>query len=150
MQGRFKSDGRKWQKSLRQFIKMKKEFSTAWKASKQPRKQRKYRAKAPLHIKRKLLKVNLTKDLRAKHSLRNIVVRKGDLVKVLRGKFAKKQGKVIDIKTKMEKIYIDGINTKKMDGSQANVPLRPSNLQIIEMNLDDTKRIKKKVSGEKK
>jgi len=34
---------------------MKKIFSTHWKASKQPRKQRKYRAKAPLHIKRKFL-----------------------------------------------------------------------------------------------
>ena len=42
---------------------MKKIFSKHWKSSKQPRKQRKYRAKAPLHIKRKLLNVNLSKEL---------------------------------------------------------------------------------------
>jgi hypothetical protein len=34
---------------------MKKEFSTSWKASRQVRKQRKYLANAPIHIKRKLI-----------------------------------------------------------------------------------------------
>ena len=57
---------------------MKKEFSKAWKGSKQPRKQRKFLAKAPLHIKRKLLSVNLSKGLRAVHNTRNIEVRKED------------------------------------------------------------------------
>ena len=36
---------------------MKKEFSKNWKASKQPRKQRKYRANAPLHLKRKMINI---------------------------------------------------------------------------------------------
>lgn len=129
---------------------MKKEFSTAWKASSQPRKQRKFTAKAPIHIKRKTLCANLSKDLRKKHERRSIVVRKGDTVKVTRGKYAKKQGKVLEVKMKLGKIYIEGVNTKKMDGSQANVSIRPSNLQIIEMNSDDSKRIKKKVFEEKR
>ena len=55
---------------------MKSQFSKSWKSSKQPRKQRKYIAKAPLHIKRKLMGVNLSKELRKKHGKRNIVVRK--------------------------------------------------------------------------
>jgi len=42
---------------------MKQKFSTTWKASKQPRKQRKYSANAPLHIKRKMLSANLSKTL---------------------------------------------------------------------------------------
>jgi large subunit ribosomal protein L24 len=122
---------------------MKKEFSTAWKASKQPRKQRKYLAKAPLHLKRKILGSNLSKDLRAKYGIRTLVVRTGDKVKIMRGKFSGKQGKVIVVKTRLAKIYIEGMQAKKVDGSKVNVPLKASNLQIIELNLDDKKRMKR-------
>lgn len=121
---------------------MKKEFSKSWKSSKQPRKQRKYLAKAPLHIRRKFLSVNLSKELRKKHEKRNIVVKKGDVVKVMRGKFKKKQGKVMEVNVKTSKICIEGIQVKKQDSSKVNVKLRPSNLQIIELNLEDKKRLK--------
>jgi large subunit ribosomal protein L24 len=123
---------------------MKKEFSKAWKASSKQRKQRKYLAKAPLHIKRKQLSVNLLKELREKYGKRNIVVRKDDKVKVMRGKFKGKTGKVLEVITKRLKIYVEGMQAKKQDGSKVNVPLRPSNLQIIELNLSDKKRILKK------
>jgi len=132
---------------------MKQKFSTKWKASKQPRKQRKFIARAPLHIKRKLLSVNLSKELRKKQGKRNVVARKGDIVKIMRGKFKKKQGKIIEVKTKLGKIYIEGIQAKKMDGSKTNVPLKASNLQIIELNVDDKKRklkIKKETKKEEK
>ena len=121
---------------------MKQKFSKHWKSSKQPRKQRKYRAEAPLQIKRNFLSVNLSKELRKKHKTRNLPLRKGDLVKISRGKFKKKQGKVIEVKIKKQKIYIEGIQVKKRDGSKTNVPIQASNLQIIELNLDDKKRIK--------
>jgi len=123
---------------------MKKIFSTKWKASKQPRKQRKYAAKAPLHLKRKQLSVNLSKKLRTKNSKRNIVVRKGDVVRILRGKFKKKEGKVLEVNYQNLKVMVENIQKKKLDGSKVNVPMRPSNLQIIELNLDDKKRIKGK------
>jgi len=126
---------------------MKKKFSTAWKSSKQPRKQRKYSANAPLHIKKKFVTVGLSKDLRKKYGKRNIGVRKGDIVKIMRGKFKKKQGKVLEVKLKTSKITVEGINVKKMDGSKANVRMRPSNIQIIELNLDDKKRMKKMKTG---
>ncbi len=128
---------------------MKKDFSTKWKASSKPRKQRKYLANAPLHIKRKLLSVNLSKDLRAKHSIRNIEVKKGDKVKILRGKYKGKEGKVTLIKTKLLKIYIDGIKTKKQDGSMVDVPQRASNLQIVELNLEDKRRFSKNKTPKK-
>ena len=128
---------------------MKKKFSTKWKASKQPRKQRKYVANAPLHIKRKFVSINLSKELRKKHGRRNIPVRKGDVVKIKRGKFRKKQGKILEVKSKMQKITVEGIQVKKLDGSKVNVKLQPSNLQIIELNLEDKKRLKS-ISKEKK
>jgi large subunit ribosomal protein L24 len=119
---------------------MKNKFSKHWKASTQPRKQRKYVANAPLHIKRKLLSVNLSKELRNKHKVRNIEVRKGDTVKIMRGKFKKKTGKIIEVNVKISKVKVEGIQVKKQDGSKAYIKMRPSNLQIIELNLDDKKR----------
>jgi large subunit ribosomal protein L24 len=121
---------------------MKNKFSKHWKGSTQPRKQRKYSANAPLHIKRKLLSVNLSKELRKKYNRRNIPARKGDTVKIMVGKFRKKEGKIISIDTKSSKIKIDGITVKKQDGSKANVKIHPSNLQITELNLSDKKRMK--------
>lgn len=120
---------------------MKKEFSKNWKSSKQPRKQRKYRAMAPLHIKRNFLSVNLSKDLRKKYKKRNIVAKKGDLVKIISGKFKKKQGKILEVDVKTSRIIVEGIQMKKQDNSKVNFKLQPSNLQILELNLEDKKRI---------
>jgi len=133
---------------------MKKKFSTAWKSSKQPSKQRKYLANAPLHIKKKFVSVNLSKELRKKYEKRNISIRKGDIAKIMRGKFKGKKGKIIEVKLKTSKIAMEGIQIKKQDGSKVNVKMQPSNLQIIELNLEDRKRNKmlnkKKESEEKK
>ena len=119
---------------------MKKEFSTKWKASSQPRKQRKYLANAPLHLKKKVLNVNLSKELREKYGRRNIQIRKGDVALIMRGKFKGKKGKVLEVKIKKPSVYVEGMQVKKRDGSKANVRLQSSNLQIIELNLNDKKR----------
>jgi len=122
---------------------MKKEFSTAWKASKQPRKQRKFRANAPLHLKKKFISANLSKELKKKHGKRNIPLKKGDMVKIMRGKFSGKKGKILEVKLKISKVIIEGIQVKKQDGSSVAVKLQPSNLQITELNLEDKNRAKK-------
>jgi large subunit ribosomal protein L24 len=121
---------------------MRKKFSTMWKSSKQPRKQRKYLANAPLHIKKKLMSVNLSKELRKKYSKRSIPLRKKDVVKIVRGKFKGKKGKVMKVILKVQKVEVEGIQIKKQDGSKVNIRLRPSNLQITELNVEDKKRNK--------
>lgn len=128
---------------------MKKLFSKHWKSSKQPRKQRKYRAKAPLHIKRKMLSVNLSKELRKKHEKRSIVPRKGDKVKITKGKNKGKSGKISKVKVNLEKIYIENMQVKKQDGSKIHFPFKAANLQITELNLDDKKRIKGTIKNTK-
>lgn len=121
---------------------MKQEFNKSWKASKQPRKQRKYSAKAPLHIKNKMMSVNLDKELRKKYGTRNISVRKGDTVKVMRGKFKGKKGKITKVVLKDSRVLIEGIQIKKLDGSKSDVKIRPFKLQIVELDLEDKKRLK--------
>ena len=65
---------------------MKTDWNKNWKSSKQPRKQRKYRHNAPLHIRNKMMAAPLSKELKTKYKKRNITVRVGDKVKILKGK----------------------------------------------------------------
>lgn len=100
-------------------------------------------AKAPLHLRKKFVSVNLAKELRTKYGKRNIPLRRNDVVKIMRGKFKNQTGKVLKVELKTSKISIEGIQVKKQDGSKVNMKLRPSNLQIIELSLEDKKRIQK-------
>ena len=120
---------------------MKKDFSSEWIRSKQPRKQRKYSYNAPLHIKGKFMSAHLSKDLMKKYNRRSIRVRKGDKVIVLRGQFKKKKGNVERVDLKKSKVYISGVEMIKKDGTKVFYPIHPSNLVLTELNLDDKKRI---------
>jgi len=120
---------------------MKKQFSTHWKASRQTRKQRKYLANAPKNIRQKMLSSNLSKDLRKKYERRSFTLRKGDKVKVMRGEMFGKEGKINLVDVKKLRVTLEGVQETKKDGTKVNVIFNPSNLQIIELNLDDKKRI---------
>lgn len=111
-----------------------------WKSSKNQGKQRKYLHLAPVHMKRKLLSARLSKTLKEKYGKRNIPVRKGDTVKIMIGEFKGKQGKVASVDIERVKLIIDGIQVTKKDGSKANRPIPPSNVQIIDLELSDKKR----------
>jgi len=121
---------------------MKKKFSNKWKSSKQPRKQRKYAKESPLHLKNKLVSAHLSKELIKKYSTRNIPLRKGDKVKIMRGKFKGTSGIVTDVDLKRLRIYVSGAEITKKDGSKSFVPLHPSKLMITDLNTDDKKRFK--------
>jgi len=118
-----------------------KEFSKKWKSSKKPSKQRKYIYNAPIHIRRKLLAAHLSKELREKYKRRSLPVRKGDKVKVMRGKFRGTIGSIERVDMKKYRIYVDNVWIKKKDGSKVKVPIHPSNLMIVELNLSDKRRL---------
>lgn len=119
---------------------MKKQFSIKWKASKQPRKQRKYRANAPLHVRRKMMSVNLSRELMKKYGNRNFPVRNGDNVIIMRGEFKGKTGKINLVDYRKMIVAIDEIYRTKKDGTKIAIKFDPSNLQIKELNLDDKNR----------
>jgi large subunit ribosomal protein L24 len=122
---------------------MKSEFSKTWNSSRQPRKQRKFRANAPNHIMRKFLGCSLDKELRTRYGRRNIEVRKGDEVKVMRGNFKGKQGKVGVVDVKNTRVQIAGIQrSKKFGGEKLVTWFHPSNIKIIILNTDDARRLK--------
>ena len=119
---------------------MKQKFSTSWKASIKPNKQRKYRYAAPLHIKKNFVHAHLAKELRKKYKKRAVSLRKGDKVKIMIGSFKKTEGKVDRVDLKKTRVYVSGVEKTKKDGSKRMLPLNPSNLMIIELNLEDKKR----------
>ena len=122
---------------------MKSEFNKSWVSSVQPRKQRKFVANAPNHIKRRLMGACLDKKLREKYGIRSIEVRNGDEVKVMRGKFAKKQGKVGKVDIKGTRIQVDGLQRAKMGGEKVETWFHPSNVKLIVLDDSDNRRMKK-------
>lgn len=120
-----------------------KRFSKAWKKSKKPIKKRKYKRNAEYHLKSSFMSVNLSKELRAKYKTRNISIRKDDTVKVLRGSFKGKTGKVTGVDRKNYKIYVEGVDRNKQDGAKVLLAIDPSNCQAIDLNLNDKYRTEK-------
>ena len=124
-----------------------KEFSRAWKNSKKPKKQRKYRLNAPLHIKQKFVHSHLSKGLSKKHNKRNISLRKGDKVKIMRGQFKKHEGKVEKIDLRKTRVFVNGAEITKRDGTKKLLALHPSNLMVTELNSED--KLRQKTLGRK-
>jgi large subunit ribosomal protein L24 len=128
---------------------MRKQFVKSWIRSTQPRKQRKFRLNAPKHILHKFMGASLSEELRKKYGRRSMAVRKGDTVKVMRGQFRKKSGKIEHVDIKSSRVFIDGIEIVKKEGTKIRIPIHASNIMIMELNLDDKKRSKKLQKGAK-
>lgn len=108
--------------------------------SSQPRKQRKSRYQAPLHIKHKFMGSMLSSELREERKVKSLPVRVGDTVKVLRGDHKGTEGKVAAVDLKKTAINIDGVTVTKADGTEVPRPVHPSNVMITKLELKDEKR----------
>ncbi len=127
-----------------------KAFSKSWKSSKKPRKQRKYTYNAPLHLKRKLVKAKVSKEIEEKYNVKTLIVRKNDKVKILRGEYKGKEGKVIGFSKKdYRKVLIEGIELTKKAGEKKHIPIHHSNLIIISAEEDPKRFKRKKTTAEK-
>ena len=119
---------------------MNKKFSPAWKGSTQPRKQRKFRRNAPLHVRHHFLAAHLSEDLRRETGRRALPLRKGDEVRVLRGSKRGLTGVIDMIDLRNARVTIDSMKVKKVDGSEVLKPISPSNLLVTKLSMDDKKR----------
>ncbi len=108
--------------------------------SKQPRKQRKALYNAPLHARRKIMSVTLSKDLKEDFKRRSLPIKSGDTVKVMRGEFKGHEGKVDNIDVVKYKVTIEGATLSKPDGNSVFFPIHPSNLMIVDADLKDERR----------
>lgn len=118
-------------------------WSRHWNSSKKPSKQRKYRDNAPQHVKDKLVSANVSPELREELGTRSISLRTGDRVEIMRGDDAGASGIVSNIDRDNEKVYINGIEHEKVDGTMREKALRASNLQVQALNIEDDRRLEK-------
>ena len=117
-------------------------------SSSKPSKQRKALFNAPLHLRQKLLTAPLSHELREKYGIRRLPVRKGDVVRVMRGDWKGHEGKVVRVDLKKVRIYVEGVQRKKADQTPVYYPIHPSKVMIIKLDLSD--RWRRKIIERKK
>ncbi|MEM2874036.1 MAG: 50S ribosomal protein L24 [Candidatus Nanoarchaeia archaeon] len=118
-------------------------FSIKWRSSSLPKKQRRYRTNAPLHLRHKMIAGHLSKELRLKYKKRSLPIRKGDKVKIMRGKFRGIIGDVEKVDLHRYKVFVKGAELQKKEGApKVSRPIDPSKLMLVSLNLDDKKRLK--------
>jgi len=109
--------------------------------TKQPKKQRKRLFNLPLHLRWRLLSAPLSKELRKELGLKRLYVRKGDVVKIVRGDWKGHEGKVVDVDLKRGRIFVEGVTIKKADGTDVFYPIHPSKVVIVKLGeVDDVRR----------
>ena len=128
---------------------MEKKWSKQWIASKQPRKQRKYLANLPLHRIKNVMHSMLSKELKTQIKKNSVPIRKGDKIKIMRGQFKNKIGKIDKVLYKKKRVFVDIAKITKKDGSSTFYPIHPSNVQILEITSEDKKRKKSFERGKK-
>ncbi len=110
--------------------------------SKKPSKSRKQQYNMPMHKKAKAIAGHLNEKLRKELNKRSVPLRKNDTVKILRGNYKGKTGKITKVDRSKMKIFIEKITRKKSDGTEYNVAIDPSKIIVIEIDKSDKKRFK--------
>lgn len=108
--------------------------------SRQPRKQRKNRAEAPLHERHDQVRAPLSDDLREEYGRRSVRVNAGDTVEVTRGDFAGETGEIATVDLKDAVVHVEGITLERADGEEVPRPLDASNLRVTDLDLEDPRR----------
>lgn len=102
-----------------------------------PSKQRKKIYEAQGQRLRKLLAASLSEELQMAQGRKSYPVRKGDTVKILRGDYAGVEGKVNDVDTRGQRLFVEGVTREMTSGTSTNVSVHTSKVMITKLNLDD-------------
>jgi large subunit ribosomal protein L24 len=109
-------------------------------SSKSPGKQRKKIFDSPVHANKNRLKCRLDEFLQEQYGLRSLVVKTGDLVKIMRGQFRDTEGKVIRVDYKDVQVFLDSATVTKADGKEVNIPIHPSNIKLVKLEMNDERK----------
>eukprot|EP00429_Kryptoperidinium_foliaceum_P016370 CAMPEP_0176039850 /NCGR_PEP_ID=MMETSP0120_2-20121206/19755_1 /TAXON_ID=160619 /ORGANISM="Kryptoperidinium foliaceum, Strain CCMP 1326" /LENGTH=137 /DNA_ID=CAMNT_0017373243 /DNA_START=93 /DNA_END=506 /DNA_ORIENTATION=+ len=100
------------------------------------RKARKAYFTAPSHIRRKLMSSMLSKELRSKHNVRSVPIRRDDEVMIVRGHYKDREGKVVQVYRKKWCIHIERVTRDKANGQTVPFPIHPSKVVITKLKVD--------------
>ncbi|MGQ9759052.1 MAG: 50S ribosomal protein L24 [Candidatus Methanomethylicaceae archaeon] len=88
----------------------------------------------------KTIRAPLSEELREKYGTRTASLRKGDTVLIARGDYKGHEGKVSSVNLSKGRITVEGVTIKKMDGTTRPVPIKPSKVMIVKLDLSDKRR----------
>jgi len=100
------------------------------------RKSRKAHFSAPSSVRRIIMSAPLSKELREKHNVRSIPVRKDDEVIVSRGIYKGREGKITAVYRRKWVIHIERIVREKVNGQSVQVGIPPSKVVVTKLKLD--------------
>lgn len=106
------------------------------KVSSSRRKQRKAHFTAPSSEKRRIMSCRLSKELKEKHGVRSLPIRKNDEIKILKGKGKNKSGKVVQVYRKKWCVHVDKIQRDKQNGQSVFLPIKPTYCVIEKLHLN--------------
>jgi large subunit ribosomal protein L24 len=111
--------------------------------TRQPRKQRKQQAQAPLHERHSQVRTTLSGDLRDEFGQRSVRVNEGDTVEVLRGDFAGESGDVLAVDLSDAVVHVEDVTLETADGEEVPRPLDASNLRVTALDRSDERRVER-------
>mmetsp|Transcript_7236 Transcript_7236/g.14340 ORF Transcript_7236/g.14340 Transcript_7236/m.14340 type:complete len:139 (-) Transcript_7236:106-522(-) len=82
----------------------------------------------------------LSKELFMRHHVRSLPLRKDDEVRVLRGKFKGKEGKVVQCYRKKYVVHVERCTTDKNNGQTVHVGIDASNCEITKIKMDKSRK----------
>jgi len=82
----------------------------------------------------------LSKELRGKHNCRSLPIRKDDEVRIVRGKYKGREGKVTQVYRKKWVIHVDRVQRDKSNGASVPIGINASNVVITSIKLDKDRR----------
>jgi large subunit ribosomal protein L26e len=109
---------------------------------------------APSHLRYKIMSANLSKELREKHGVKSLPVRRDDEVLIVRGSFKDTKGKVNQAYRKRYCLYIEKVTKLRKNGATIRIPIDASNVVLTKLKLtpdrEDLIRRKREGRGEGK
>ena len=111
--------------------------------SSKPSKQRYAYFNAPLHKRHAFFNARLSDELAKELGIKRLPVRKGDVVRIMRGDWAGHEGKVVRVDYERVRIYVEGVTLKRADGTPVYYPIHPSKVMIVKLDLSD--KLRKKI-----
>ena len=92
---------------------------------------------------------HLSKSLRDQYKLRSLPIKRGDEVKILKGKAKGKFGKVVQVYRKRNCIYVDKVQREKQNGQTVFLPIKPCYCVVEKLliNKDRSKTIERNAAN---
>ena len=90
---------------------------------------------APSSVRYRLMAATLSKELREKHGIRSLPVRKDDEVEVVRGSYKSTVGKVSQVYRKRRCLYLEKLTKSKKNGYLVRIPIQASNVVLTKLKL---------------